>query len=50
MKTNHKVAMSCSECRRKNYTTNKSLGKTERLTVKKHCIHCHKHTIHKEEV
>ncbi|MBN4083400.1 50S ribosomal protein L33 [Mycoplasma sp. CSL10137] len=47
---NNKVSLACEECRRKNYITNKSLGNLERLIVKKYCIHCKKHTLHKEEI
>ncbi|WBP83762.1 50S ribosomal protein L33 [Mycoplasmopsis edwardii] len=50
MKQTNKVALSCEECRRKNYYTNKSLGNAKRLVVKKFCIHCGIHTTHKEEV
>ncbi|WP_027121549.1 50S ribosomal protein L33 [Mycoplasma leonicaptivi] len=50
MKTNNKVSLACEECRRKNYITNKSLGNSKRLVVKKHCVNCSKHTVHKEEV
>ncbi|TDV23056.1 large subunit ribosomal protein L33 [Mycoplasmopsis mustelae] len=47
---NNKVSLACEICRRKNYTTNKSNQNAARLTVKKHCIHCQAHTLHKEEV
>ncbi|WP_416373383.1 50S ribosomal protein L33 [Mycoplasmopsis felis] len=39
-----------SYCRRKNYITNKSLGNVNRINIKKYCVHCQIHTLHKEEV
>ncbi|MCU9936110.1 50S ribosomal protein L33 [Mycoplasmopsis cynos] len=50
MKQTNKVALSCENCCRKNYYTNKSLGIEKRLIVKKFCVHCGQHTTHKEEV
>ncbi|EIE39885.1 ribosomal protein L33 [Mycoplasmopsis canis UFG4] len=50
MKNTNKVALSCEICRRKNYYTNKSAGNQKRLQVKKFCIHCGIHSLHKEEV
>jgi large subunit ribosomal protein L33 len=44
-----KVTLVCEVCGSRNYQTTKSkLGKTERLTLKKHCPACNKHTLHKE--
>jgi len=41
--------LECTECHHINYhsTRNKKTVK-ERLQMKKHCKHCHKHTLHKE--
>ncbi|MEE3928595.1 50S ribosomal protein L33 [Mycoplasmopsis ciconiae] len=44
-----KVSLACEVCKRKNYSKNKSLGNPERLTVKKFCVVCREHTLHKEE-
>ncbi|MGI6393948.1 MAG: 50S ribosomal protein L33 [bacterium] len=44
-----KVAMSCSECKRKNYTTVKNKKNTaEKIELKKYCPFDRKHTVHKE--
>ncbi|QGZ97932.1 50S ribosomal protein L33 [Mycoplasma sp. NEAQ87857] len=50
MKNNNKVSIACQECKKKNYTKNKSLGSDKRIVIKKHCPHCKVHTVHKEEV
>ncbi|MEI2461844.1 50S ribosomal protein L33 [Mycoplasmopsis felis] len=50
MKNNNKISLACSYCRRKNYITNKSLGNVNRINIKKYCVHCQIHTLHKEEV
>jgi len=43
------IALECSDCKRRNYTTTKNKKKhTDRLELKKHCAHCKKHTAHKE--
>ncbi|CAL58740.1 50S ribosomal protein L33 [Mycoplasmopsis agalactiae 14628] len=44
-----KVTLSCEECHSMNYSTNKSLMSVDRITVKKFCRKCNKHTMHKEE-
>ncbi len=43
------IALACSECKRKNYTTTKN-KKTmrEKLQLRKYCKFCNKHTLHKE--
>lgn len=41
-----RVQLTCSECFRSNYTTNKS--SIERIEVKKFCKTCKAHTLHKE--
>jgi large subunit ribosomal protein L33 len=43
------VALQCSECKRKNYTTSKNRRNTqEKLEFKKYCPFERKHTVHKE--
>jgi large subunit ribosomal protein L33 len=44
-----KVALACEVCGARNYETSKSrAGATKRLTLKKFCPACNKHTIHRE--
>ena len=44
-----KIVLVCEDCGGRNYQTTKSrTGKTERLTLKKFCATCNKHTVHKE--
>jgi len=44
-----KVALVCSECKRKNYTTTKNRNKKmNKIELKKYCKFCKKHTLHKE--
>jgi large subunit ribosomal protein L33 len=43
------VALQCTECKRRNYTTQKNRRNTqEKLEFKKYCPFDRKHTIHKE--
>jgi large subunit ribosomal protein L33 len=43
------VALQCSECKRKNYTTKKNRRNTlEKLELSKYCPFDRKHTLHKE--
>jgi large subunit ribosomal protein L33 len=43
------VALQCSECKRRNYTTEKNRRNTqEKLEFKKYCPFDRKHTVHKE--
>ena len=43
------IILVCSECKRKNYSTNKNRkNTTARLELKKYCKWCNKHTLHKE--
>jgi len=43
------LALSCEECKRKNYTTDKNKRTmTEKLQLQKYCRFCRKHTAHKE--
>ncbi|MFC0525696.1 50S ribosomal protein L33 [Pontibacillus salicampi] len=46
---NKKVALACSICMSRNYTTTKN-PKTDsnRLEVRKYCKHCSTHTLHRE--
>ncbi|MBP8989552.1 MAG: 50S ribosomal protein L33 [Clostridia bacterium] len=44
-----KVALSCTECKQRNYDTTKNKKNTpDRLEMKKYCRFCRKHTIHRE--
>jgi large subunit ribosomal protein L33 len=43
------IALQCSECKRKNYTTKKNRRNTQgKLELKKYCPFDHKHTLHVE--
>jgi large subunit ribosomal protein L33 len=43
------VALQCSECKRRNYTTAKNRRNTqEKLELSKYCPFDRKHTLHKE--
>ncbi len=43
------ITLACSECKNRNYTTEKNKAKTqERIGIKKYCRTCKKHTEHKE--
>ena len=43
------IALQCTECKRKNYTTYKNRKNiTGKLEKNKYCPFCKKHTIHKE--
>ncbi|HYA90931.1 MAG TPA: 50S ribosomal protein L33 [Thermodesulfobacteriota bacterium] len=43
------LTLSCSECRRRNYSTTKNKRTTpDKLEFKKYCRFCRKHTVHKE--
>jgi len=44
-----KIALVCQMCKSQNYITTKNkLNIKEKLTLKKYCRHCKKHTEHKE--
>lgn len=44
-----KVILICEECLSRNYTFNRNkLTSNERMTLRKFCPKCNKHTIHKE--
>jgi large subunit ribosomal protein L33 len=43
------VVMACTECKRRNYNTQKNKQKTsERLELKKYCRFCRCHRAHRE--
>jgi len=43
------IALACTECKRRNYTTTKNRKtKQEKLELMKYCKWDHKHTLHKE--
>ena len=47
-----KITLRCSECKQRNYNTNKNnknkRNTTERLELNKYCPFCRKHTLHTE--
>ena len=44
-----KITLACSECKQRNYDTNKNKkNDPDRLEMKKFCRFCRKHTLHKE--
>jgi large subunit ribosomal protein L33 len=45
-----RVALVCDECGARNYKRSKpkATGPAERLTLKKYCPQCKKHTVHRE--
>ncbi len=44
------VTMACSECKERNYTTQKNRRNDQgRLEFNKYCPRCRKHTVHKEQ-
>ena len=43
------VTLSCTECKRRNYTTTKNKKRTpDKLELKKYCRFCRSHTLHRE--
>ena len=43
------ITLACTECKRRNYTTNKNKNNDpDRIEMKKYCSHCKTHTVHKE--
>ena len=43
------IALQCTECKRRNYSTKKNRKNTQsKLEFKKYCKFDHKHTVHKE--
>ncbi len=43
-----KVILVCEVCLSRNYTALKHKERQERLSMKKYCKRCDKHTVHKE--
>jgi large subunit ribosomal protein L33 len=43
-----RVVLVCEECAARNYKTTKASDQTQRLSIKKFCSACKKHTVHKE--
>ena len=44
-----KMTLTCSECKRKNYTTIKNKkNSADKVELKKYCPYDRKHTVHKE--
>ena len=43
------VILACTECKQRNYTTNKNKrNDPDRIELKKYCRFCQRHTVHKE--
>jgi large subunit ribosomal protein L33 len=43
------VTLACTECKRRNYTTEKNKrNNPDRMEIKKYCRWCKRHTVHKE--
>jgi large subunit ribosomal protein L33 len=43
------ITLACTECKRRNYQTNKSKRNTpDRFETRKHCRWCGSHTLHRE--
>lgn len=42
------ISLECSECKSRNYRTDKQTRGGEKLALKKFCKRCRKHTEHKE--
>ena len=43
------VALACTECKERNYTTYKKIKGGEKLSLKKYCKQCRKHVLHTEK-
>ncbi|MBE6184298.1 50S ribosomal protein L33 [Bacillus ginsengihumi] len=43
-----KVALACSQCGSRNYTTARNVTQSERIELKKFCKYCNAHTIHRD--
>jgi large subunit ribosomal protein L33 len=43
------IALQCSECKSRNYITEKEMRGTPKLEIKKFCKFCRKHTPHVEK-
>ena len=42
------VLLQCSDCKNRNYVTNREMRRGSKLELKKFCKFCRKHTVHKE--
>ena len=42
------ITLECTECKGRNYRTNKETRGTDRLELKKFCRTCRKHVVHRE--
>jgi len=42
------ITLACTQCKSRNYHSNKNKKKTERLELRRFCRACRKHTAHKE--
>jgi large subunit ribosomal protein L33 len=43
------ITLACSECKERNYTSEKNRrNDPNRLEMSKYCMHCKKHTLHRE--
>ncbi len=43
------ITLECEECKNRNYTTKKNNQNTrDRISLKKYCKFCQKHTVHQE--
>lgn len=44
-----RITLACTECKQRNYTSNKNKNNTrDRVELSKYCKFCKKHTLHKE--
>ena len=43
------LSLECTECGRRNYRTSREMRDTKKLSLKKHCRQCGKHTVHSEK-
>ena len=44
-----KITMACTECRHRNYTTEKNrVNDRDRIEMRKYCRWCRGHTLHRE--
>ncbi|ABV33037.1 MULTISPECIES: 50S ribosomal protein L33 [Pseudothermotoga] len=43
-----KISLKCSECGKKNYYTDKNKTAKEKLSFRRYCPKCNKHTVHSE--
>jgi large subunit ribosomal protein L33 len=48
MAERERIVLVCEQCGARNYKTTKASGKQDRLSIKKFCSACKKHTVHKE--